>query len=76
MPMDIDENIDDFENLENLTRKVSNKLSDSFILIETLMDAVELNRNSETIIYMVKDNIRDALDKVETCRKLISVPDR
>ena len=74
--MDDIENIDDYENLENLTKKTANSLADTVALLETLTQAVAFDSQSGTIIYMALKNIKTSLENVRTCRKLISVPDK
>lgn len=63
------------ENLETLTREISDLLIDSIVLSETLENTEELNFKNGIIAMMIKKNIKKAFENIENCRKIISASD-
>lgn len=63
------------KNLERLTKDVSGKVLDSMNLLDVLEELSDGDKKIYKIIRLISKNLRCAFGDIETCRKMISVPD-
>ena len=67
--------MEEFKNLEELTKNISDKLLDSISMLEILRDIIEGELKEDFLISSTHKNIKQSFNDTEKCRKLISIPD-
>ena len=67
--------MEDSKNLEELTKRISNNLFDTISLLDILRDIIAGSRKEDVLVSSIQNNIRNAFNDIESCRKLISTPD-
>ena len=61
------------KNIVELNRDISNKLLDSFYLLEILEELSNYDAKEGILLSLVKNNIKSAFDNIEKCRSMISI---
>ena len=62
-----------YMNIVELNRDISNKLIDSFYLLEILEELSNYDAKEGILLSLVKNNIKSAFDNIEKCRSMISI---
>ena len=67
--------MEEFKNLEELTKNISDKLLDSISMLEILRDIIDGEQKEDFLISNSLKNIKQSFNDIEKCRELISIPD-
>ena len=65
----------DDKNLENITKNISDKILDSVYSLEILQYIIDGECKEYFLLSIALKNLNEAFNDVESCRKLISVPE-
>ena len=67
--------MEEFKNLEELTKNISNKLLDSISMLEILLDIIDGEQKEDFLVSSTLKNIKQSFNDIEKCRQLVSIPD-
>lgn len=66
----------EFKNLEQATKLISDNLLESLTMLEILDELVDYSIKESTLISKIKINLKNSFEQTELCRSVISVPDK
>jgi len=64
--------MDETKNLSKLTAEISENLLNSMIFLEILKDIIDGETKEDILISNIFNNIKNAFNNIEICRKTIS----
>ena len=64
--------MEETKNLADLSKSISGNMLDSLAILDTLKELVDGDYKEDTLISIIRKNLKSALEEIEQCRKLIN----